>query len=220
MLERNTQATGRRRHGDGDAAARYDTYSGGQSGRASAGAMMLFAVVLTPAGAAHAQHALDVWVGQSGSSVALSTDGARPGEAYHQLEPVDSIFRGWSNNDPGFDSVNDTGGGVVPLSSSAEIWLEVVRLDPAFYVVDNAQQVLEFPGDATYLGDESLHTHITWLVDRDDPRFSPLRCVWQATFVLFDNGGSIQDSVTVHGFQAIRAGIGRPLKWAVIASRR
>jgi hypothetical protein len=117
-----------------------------------------------------------------------------PGTVYHELEPVDLLFRGWSNNDPGFDSIDVPGGGVVPLSSSARIWLEVVRLDRAFYVVDNAQQVLEFPGDDAFLGDSSLHTHLTWLVDRDDPRFNPAQCVWEATFVLADSGSFLQDS--------------------------
>jgi len=153
------------------------------------------ALALIHVAPAWAQHDADVWLGQNGASVALSTEGHIPSTEYDALEPANLLFHGWSNNNPGFDHVRAAGGGVLPLPEKADIWLEVVRFDPGFFTIDGGQQVLELPGDDTYLGTGTLHTHITWLVDQDDPSYLPTKCVWQATFRLYDAGDSrLQDS--------------------------
>lgn len=144
-----------------------------------------------------AQHNTDLWIGVSGGSVAWQPDGGlEPGSVYHPLDPVDSFLHGWSENDPGFDHNTVASGGIGVLPSGAEIWLEVLSLDRTLFVIDNAFEVLEFPGDATFLGEEDVHTHLTWFVDLDDPRFDPEQCVWEGTFKLTDEGGGLGDSAS------------------------
>lgn len=152
---------------------------------------------------AMAQHETDVWVGAAGGRLVFEpygqpNHGLRPGSLYNQLDRTDFLFHGWSANDPGFDHVVTTLGGVTPLPLASAVWLEVVSLDPGFYALDNSFQFLESPGDSTYLGSlhefPSLHMHITWVIDEDDPGFDPDQCVWEATFKLTDEGGSLADS--------------------------
>lgn len=145
---------------------------------------------------ASAQHNTDLWPGQSGGRVAWSPAGLIPGSVYHPLGRVDTFLHGWSANNPGFDRTFVSVGGVSPLPASSQIWLRVVALDPALFVVDNAFNVLEFPGDMTYLGSgTNLHIHVTWFIDETDPAFDPEQCVWEATFVLDDMGSGLADSL-------------------------
>lgn len=142
-----------------------------------------------------AQHNSDLWIGVSAGRLAWQSDGGlNPGSVYHPLDPVNTFLRGWTGNDPGFDHASVSGGAIGTLPSGVEIWLEVVSLDPAFFAIDNAFEVLEFPGDAAFLGDSDLHTHITWLIDREDPAFDSDKCVWEATFILVDDARRVQDS--------------------------
>lgn len=135
-----------------------------------------------------AQHATDLWVGQSGGRLALHPDGLNPDHVYLPLDPVDTFLRGWSGNDPGFDAAAVIGGTVAPLGAGANVFLRVVELDPGLFVIDNAFEILEFPGDQTRLGGNTLHVHLTWFIDRDDPWFDPEQCVWEGTFRLLDFG--------------------------------
>jgi hypothetical protein len=144
---------------------------------------------------AFGQHAADMWVGSSGGSVALSTSGLVPGMVYSPLIRVDTFLHGWSNNNPGFDHVVGAQGGAGPLSSSAQIRLEVVSLDPALYVIDNSFTLLDSPGDRTLLGGSTLHTHLTWFVDDTDPGFGAELCVWEGRFRLVDTGSGLAPSL-------------------------
>lgn len=137
---------------------------------------------------AHAQHAGDFWVGRDNSGK-LKLGGRDVNELIFLL-PVSGLIEGWSNNDPGFDRLvtSQPANNFLTLGSGAEISLKLVDLDPAFRVIDTSFFVLEQPGDETYLGDHQLHTHLIWHVNADDPVFDPLQCLWEATFVLLDDG--------------------------------
>lgn len=135
-----------------------------------------------------------MWIGQASGNIAWQSPGLIPGSVYHPLQRVDTFLHGWSDNDPGFDHAGETMNGVSPLPPSAEIVLEVIALDPALYVVDNSSQVLFLPGDATFLGGDNLHIHLTWFIDEDDPAFDEDQCVWEGTFRLVDDSGALNDS--------------------------
>lgn len=90
------------------------------------------------------------------------------------------------------DRAGRQSGGLEP--GGAEIWLEVVALDPAFLVIDDSFEILEQPGDATLLGNQSLHQHLTWFIDEQDDGFVADQCVWEATMRLTDDGAGLADS--------------------------
>jgi hypothetical protein len=147
---------------------------------------LLASVVMS--GPVAAQHTTDLWIGQSGGRLALHPGGLIPDRVYLPLDPVDTFLRGWSGNDPGFDAAPGIAGGVAPLGAGAGVYLRVVVLDPGLFVIGNSFEVLEFPGDETRLGGNTLHVHLTWFIDRDDPWFDPEQCVWEGTFRLLDFG--------------------------------
>jgi len=156
--------------------------------------MVAIVFVAASGTAALAQHNADLWPGQQGGRLAWSPGGLVPGSVYHPLTPVDTFLHGWSANNPGFEGTTTPRGGVLPLGPAARIWLRIVSLDPALFVIDNALQTLENPGDQTFLGGPNLHTHLTWFIDRTDPGFNPDQCVWEGTFKLIDLGSGLGDS--------------------------
>lgn len=140
--------------------------------------------------AALAQHIGDVWIGVNAShQLAVSTNGFVPERNFAALQPTNGLLKGWTDDDPGFDHVTSAVD-VAPLASGASIWLEVVSADPAFRVVDDGFQILHNPGDDTLLGGYNVHEHITWHINNQDPAFDADQCVWEATFVLRDDGGT------------------------------
>lgn len=145
---------------------------------------------------AHAQDVRDVWLGSAGGKVGASTDGLVPGTGYFELIP-NQVFGGYSNNDPGFDHVRETRGGVGPLPQGVELFLRVVELDPALIVVDLNFEIAEFPGDEAEIGDENVHTHLTWAVDEFVPGFDPDDCAWEGRLRVIDKSGSLQPSDTM-----------------------
>jgi len=119
-----------------------------------------------------------------------------PGSVYHPLNPVETFLHGWSAINPGFERSANAQGGVNPLSAEAQIWLKVVSLDTALFVIDDAFNVLDSPGQMAYLGSgTSLHKHLTWFIDRTAPGFDPVQCVWEGTFVLTDTGSGLDESL-------------------------
>jgi hypothetical protein len=138
---------------------------------------------------AHAQHDGDLFVGRTQQG-RLRIAGFDWESNLIALLPVTGLLRGWTDNDPGFDRVVDADAArnLFPLAPGVRIWLEVVAVDPAFRAIDNALQTLDRPGRQTYLGDHSLHTHLTWHINSSNPEFDASRCVWEATFVLKDLG--------------------------------
>lgn len=142
---------------------------------------------------AWAEHQGDVWVGRSGAGqLKISPAGFLPAENYAVLPPVGSLLHGWADDDPGFDRLvtPQPTYDVYPLQTGCAIWLEVVACDPAFRAIDAAYQILDAPGESTYLGGSGLHVHLTWHINSDDPLYDPTQCVWNATFALRDLGST------------------------------
>lgn len=155
--------------------------------------IVMLAIATTAMAATHAsaQHTGDVWIGvDSNGQLAASAGAFVPADNYAYLVPVSGLLHGWSDDAPGFDHVVTPADGLAPMQSGANIWLEVVELDPAFRVIDDAFQILDAPGDDTQLGDHTLHQHDTWHINSSDAAYDPDRCVWHATFVLRDDGST------------------------------
>lgn len=155
--------------------------------------VLSFAALTALGGAsARAQHASDFWIGERGGALATSPRGVQPDLAYFHLPRVDEGFLiGWTDNDPGFDHVlnADPANSIFPLFSGAQVWIQIVSMDPALILIDDAFNILELPGDRSHLGNHLLHEHFTWFIEEENPGFDPGQCVWRATF-LFDDKGS------------------------------
>ncbi len=167
-------------------------------------------VVLLVGGIAKAQHQGDVWIGRSSDGkLKISRSGYVPEDNYFTLTEVNGpILWGWAGNSPGFDRITtaDPGNDLFLLEAGAEVWLEVVSVDAAFRVIDGAFNILNTPGDETYLGDHTLHVHNTWNIDSTSPLFDPEQCVWQATFILRDKGVTqyeASDLLVFNGFTTV-----------------
>lgn len=149
------------------------------------------------AGRAQSPHQGDLWVGRSGTRLALSPLGTAPGRVYYPLDelppwPEPSLFYGWSSADPGFDAVRsvDSVNGVSPLQSGASIYVELVNGAGAFRLWDSDLMPVQFPGDRALLGGTTLHTHLTWHIDLFDDSFHEEQCVWAVTYRLADTGST------------------------------
>lgn len=140
---------------------------------------------------ASAQHAGDVFVGRNQAGQ-LKVAGFATEAEYAPLLPVSGILQGWSDNDPGFDRVlqAEPSDDLYPLANGASIWLRLVDVDPALRAIDASFAVIDNPGEQTFLGNQTLHTHLTWHVNSQHPAFDPEQCVWRATFVLRDTGAT------------------------------
>jgi hypothetical protein len=143
---------------------------------------------------AHAQHQGDVWIGRSAAGqLKLHPQSNVPEDNYQELAEVNGpILWGWSDNDPGFDRVasDDPNNDIFRLESGAQIWLEIVSIDPAFRLIDGGFNILDEPGEATFLGTNTLHVHNTWNINSLDPAYDPEQCTWQVTFILRDLGST------------------------------
>jgi len=106
--------------------------------------------------------------------------------------PVSKGFNGWSDIEPGFDHVVDDQPTLdfFALQSGCQIRLELIQSDPAFKAITQTFQVIDMPGERALLGDAMLHTHLTWLIDADDPGFDPLKVLWRSTYKLVDTGAT------------------------------
>lgn len=155
--------------------------------------VIAMAVVIS-AGQAGAQHAGDLWIGVDADG-RLTLDvihGYDPANNVRTLSPVNGpFFWGWTSSDPGFDHLTASypALGLVPMDSQAEIWLEVVDIDPGFYVEipPSYSSWLGSPGDKTFLGyGSTLHKHLVWHIDTNDPAYDPNQCAWRITLALTD----------------------------------
>lgn len=151
----------------------------------------LISAILSPL--ALGQHAGDLWVGRSAAGQ-LKIGGSDPQASIVVLPPIvnPGVFSGWSGNNPGFDRLMTPSPAqdLYSLASGARINLEVLSIDAAFRAIDSGFQLLDTPGDRTYLGDQNLHTHLTWHLNSADPAFDPTHCVWEAVFQLVDTGST------------------------------
>ncbi len=140
-----------------------------------------------------AQHTGDAWIAvDSNGQLTIDPRSYVPADNFAYLPPVSGLLKGWSDDDPGFDHTvaPDPAMTVFPLNAGAEIWLEVVTVDPAFRAIDDGFQVLDAPGEDTELGGANIHQHMTWHINSQDPAFDPDQCVWHATFILRDDGAT------------------------------
>ncbi|HPF41344.1 MAG TPA: hypothetical protein P5081_20530 [Phycisphaerae bacterium] len=140
---------------------------------------------------ASAQHAGDVWVGRT-SAGQLDAGGFIDVGVGFYLAPSGGLFPGWSDNDPGFDRVinDDPENDLYSLATGAQIRLEVVAFDPALRAVDTSFNILDTPGEQTILGGATLHTHLTWNINVNDPMFDDQEYVWEAKFRFVDTGST------------------------------
>lgn len=164
-------------------------------------------VLLFGAQAAQAQHQGDVWIGRSADGqLKVDARGYIPEDNYHTLNAVNGpLFWGWSDNSPGFDRIvqDDPQNDIYAMEPGAAIWLEIVAIDAPLRLIDGAFKILDTPGEETFLGGHTLHVHHTWHVDSTSQAYDPDQCVWEATFVLHDEGSTgytSSEPFTFHGF--------------------
>jgi hypothetical protein len=159
-----------------------------------------------------AQHAGDVFVGRSSSNQLkigpTGSGGYVPDDNIKVLPPVSGVFNGWSDNNPGFDHIvsDQPALDFYVLQSGAQVRLELVQCDPAFKTITASFQVIDMPGERALLGNQSLHTHLTWLIDSDDPAFDPQRLLYHATFKLVDTGTTAESAPFTFNFDACNHG--------------
>ena len=153
--------------------------------------LLAFVLGLAATGHALAQHAGDLWVARN-SADQLALTGFDYADQWVVLPETSGLLSGWADNAPGFDRLitEVPAAGLFRLASGADIWLEVVALDPGLRIIDNSFQVLEVPGQQTRLGNHLLHTHLTWHINMDDPAFDPQQTCWEAELLLFDAGST------------------------------
>lgn len=149
---------------------------------------------------ASAQHTGDIWIGRSSEAaghrlkVAFAVGGFNPYEPLENrvvLSPITGFFEGWSGEAPGFDAIEteSPADDTYELSQGADVWLDIVAIDPAFVViVAPSYEILDSAGQSAHLGDYQLHKHLIWLIDSTSPSFDPTQCTWRVTFRLRDAG--------------------------------
>ena len=149
-------------------------------------------MVSTPA---FAQHAGDIFVGRSSTNqlkIGPPGSGSFSPSTIKVLPPVNSLFVGWSDNNPGFDHIvtDQPALDFYALQSGCSVRLQVVQSDPAFSAITSSFQVLNQPGQSALLGNNTLHVHLTWLIDSTDPNYDPRRVLYHATYKLVDTGST------------------------------
>jgi hypothetical protein len=153
------------------------------------------ATVLLLAGAAHADdehgHHGDLEVGfVAGPEFnQLAFHGDLDEAALLEVIPPDSPLGidGWIGEEPGFVALEAAEDGIEPLVDGAEVWLEIIDLDPALRIFDPVG--FEYGvGESMLLGDADFHTHGFFVVDADAPAFDPDQEVWTGTYRFVDQG--------------------------------
>jgi hypothetical protein len=121
-----------------------------------------------------AQEFGDVWIGRTAAGQ-LKIGGFSVADNAVTLPPVGGLFNGWSDNDPGFDRIvsDDPGADLFSMETGAQISLVAVEMDEAFRAIDPSFNIMDEVGEQLFLGNESLHIHLTWHINSDDPSFDP-----------------------------------------------
>lgn len=159
-------------------------------GRRMSGTISLIAL-LAASSPVLAQHDGDVFVGRSGSGQ-MKIGGFIPDLNVVGLPCVNGLFQGWSTNNPGFDRVVNPSvpADLYPLESGAQIRIVCQAIDPAFRAISPSFVIMDAPGESILLGNQGLHTHLTWHINSADPAFNPTQTDWYATFKLIDTGST------------------------------
>jgi hypothetical protein len=137
----------------------------------------------------------DLFVGRSATNqlkIGPPGSGSYVPEDNITVLPVSETFSGWSDIEPGFDHIvaDQPALDFFTLQSGCQIRLELIQSDPAFKAVTPTFEVIDMPGERALLGDQNLHTHVTWWIDSDDGGFDPLKVLWRATYQLVDTGAT------------------------------
>lgn len=149
-------------------------------------------VMLTcAAGTALAQphHDDDYAVGVNGAGQ-LAIEGDFDEAAY--LPPFsDSGINGWFGDEPGFASldVDEPDEDFYMLDTGADIYFELVSLDPAFKVYDPFFSPMS-PGDSFAFGGHEFDEHPFWHIDSDDAAFDSNQEIWNVSWRVVDLGNT------------------------------
>ncbi len=103
--------------------------------------------------------------------------------------PASNSFR---SDSPGFDAnfEADPENDYFALQPGVSVRLVAhADLEPAFRVKYQTFQI-RYAGDYIPLGSATLHRHVIFIVDCNDPAYDPLRTLWYGTFILRDVGST------------------------------
>ncbi|MFH1746265.1 MAG: hypothetical protein ABIG44_04400 [Planctomycetota bacterium] len=148
---------------------------------------------------AQAQHSGDMWLAVSSTGqLKLSALGFQPdftGEAVVRLNPASGLLDGWTGNNPGFDDIEtaDPQNDDYPLADGANVWLEIIAIDPALIVwAPGLTQYFNEPGQQIEIGSApgDIHMHLTWHINSNDPQFDVYCVHWRLTCRLTDAGST------------------------------
>lgn len=159
--------------------------------------ILLFCLIsLALTGSAFAQHASDIWVGQS--STGQLGNAGRDLAAPVYLPPTATngpLGGGSALNDPGFDNVVVPADGLLPLAASADISFEVLSMTPGMRMISpNLSTVVDGAGQTGSLGGSDLHVHWHFHVfGAENPNFED-HAHYSCTLKLVDNSGAMADS--------------------------
>lgn len=159
--------------------------------RAALGATCFLIGLMALPGGATAQHDGDVFVGRS-SANQLKIGGFIPDLNIVGLPCVSGLFQGWATNNPGFDRVVNPNvpADLYPMETGAQIRIVCLAIDPAFRAISPSFAIMDAPGESILLGNQGLHTHLTWHINSADPLFVPTQTDWFGTFKLIDTGST------------------------------
>ncbi len=123
------------------------------------------------------------------------------GEARELPFIEDGFLSGFGIDDPGFITLDESFGGLLPPDSGANIVLEVVSFDTALKAwKPGFGESFQSPGDLWDIGPVPAHQHPFWHIDSTDAGFDPGQTEWNATFRILDTGSTgyePSDPVTV-----------------------
>lgn len=155
---------------------------------------------LTLPSLAQTRHEGDFFIGVNGAG-RLAVEGDF--DDAHQLPAFDSGgVRGWFGDEPGFASldVDEPDEDFYTLAPGADIWFELLSIDPAFKVYDPFFTPVG-TGDGFGLGGHEFDEHAFWHIDSDDPAFDPGQSVWTITWRVTDMGATGYDASGVYTSQ-------------------
>jgi len=112
------------------------------------------------------------------------------GEA-HGLPPVNGpLLYGWSGDDPGFGHLEaaEPGEDFYTLQAGVDVLVEIVAIDAGLHVYAPGYTSELGVGDSASLGAETLHSHLGWFINANDPGVDPDLYDYSVTFRLNDGG--------------------------------
>lgn len=141
-------------------------------------------------GGGHHHHG-DVIVGRTDAAQLAFEADLDEASLLHQIDPENPLgINGYSGEMPGYEALEEDEQDLFMLEPGADVYLEVIALDPALRLFDPHAGFAEFGlGDTWQLGQE-FHTHPLYVLDADHPSFDPDQGEWLATFRFVDLGST------------------------------